>query len=89
MKKKGKLLLGEKTCFPMGSGLVMVVLKNPSHSILPYKPAQLLCLLPVCGKHHGIRVLSCLSRGLHSLPVAQLHTPLKAPVELTPAFLSW
>ena len=28
------------TCFPMGSGLVIVVPKNPSHSSLPYKPAQ-------------------------------------------------
>ena len=31
-------------CFPIGSGLVMVVEKKPSHSTLPYRPAQLLCL---------------------------------------------
>ena len=28
------------TCFPIGSGLVIVVLKYPSHSSLPYRPAQ-------------------------------------------------
>ena len=28
------------TCFPIGSGLVTVVLKNPSHSSRPYSPAQ-------------------------------------------------
>ncbi len=28
------------TCLPMGSGLVTVVLKKPSHSSLPYSPAQ-------------------------------------------------
>lgn len=28
------------TCFPIGSGFVIVVLKNPFHSNLPYKPAQ-------------------------------------------------
>lgn len=31
-------------CLPIGSGFVMVVEKNPSHSTLPYRPAQLLCL---------------------------------------------
>lgn len=28
------------TCLPNGSGLVIVVPKYPSHSSLPYKPAQ-------------------------------------------------
>ena len=35
-------------CFPIGSGFVMVVEKYPSHSTLPYKPAQLLCLNIMC-----------------------------------------
>ena len=76
------------TCFPIGSGLVIVVLKYPSHSNLPYRPAQWLCLLPVWGRHHGTRVLYCLSAGSHGLPSAQLQTPLRWPVELVPFFLS-
>lgn len=28
------------TCLPIGSGLVTVVEKKPSHSSLPYRPAQ-------------------------------------------------
>ena len=31
---------GMQTCFPIGSGLVTVVLKKPSHSSRPYSPAQ-------------------------------------------------
>ena len=77
------------TCFPIGSGLVTVVLKNPSHSSLPYSPAQWLCLFPVCGRHHGMRVLFCLSAGSHDLPSAHWHTPLKPPFLLRPFFLSW
>lgn len=57
-----------RTCLPIGSGLVTVVLKKPSHSSLPYRPAQWLWRLPVCGRHQGIRVLNCLSAGSHGFP---------------------
>lgn len=57
-----------RTCLPMGSGLVTVVLKKPSHSSLPYSPAQWLCRLPVWGRHQGMRVLNCRSAGSHGLP---------------------
>lgn len=57
-----------RTCLPMGSGLVTVVLKKPSHSSLPYRPAQWLWRLPVCGRHQGIKVLNCLSAGSHGFP---------------------
>ncbi len=58
------------TCLPMGSGLVTVVLKNPSHSRRPYRPAQWLWRLPVWGRHQGISVLNCLSAGSHGFPSA-------------------
>ncbi len=59
------------TCLPMGSGLVTVVLKNPSHSRRPYRPAQWLWRLPVWGRHQGISVLNCLSAGSHGFPSAE------------------
>lgn len=74
------------TCFPMGSGFVMVVLKKPSHSSRPYSPAQWLCLFPVWGRHQGIRVLNCRSAGWHGLPSAHEHTPRKSSVDELPFF---
>lgn len=59
------------TCLPMGSGLVTVVLKKPSHSSRPYSPAQWLWRLPVWGRHQGMRVLNCLSAGSHGVPEPQ------------------
>ena len=38
------------TCLPMGSGLVMVVEKNPSFSTRPYRPAHWLCRLLGAGR---------------------------------------
>lgn len=76
------------TCFPIGSGLVIVVLKNPSHSNRPYSPAQLLCLFPVCGKHHGTSVLNCRSAGSQGRPSAHEQTPRSRPFEPLPFFLS-
>lgn len=76
------------TCFPIGSGFVIVVLKKPSHSNRPYKPAQWLCLLPVCGKHQGIRVLNCLSKGSQGSPVAHWQTPRNAPFLARPFLIS-
>lgn len=77
-----------RTCFPMGSGLVTVVLKNPSHSSRPYNPAQWLWRLPVCGKHHGIRVLNWRSIGSQARPLAQLQTPRLWPLDPFPFRLS-
>ena len=63
---------------PIGSGLETVVEKNPSHSRRPYRPDQWLCLLPVWGRHQGMRVPNCLSAGSHDpLAVALEHTPLR------------
>ena len=76
------------TCFPMGSGFVIVVLKKPSHSSLPYNPAQLLWRFPVCGKHHGTSVLYWRSAGSHAFPSAQEQTPRNFPRPLRPFFLS-
>ena len=76
------------TCLPIGSGFVMVVLKYPSHSSRPYSPAQLLCRFPVCGRHHGTRVLNCRSAGSHGLPSAHEQTPRKLPSDDRPFFLS-
>jgi hypothetical protein len=82
--------LPRPTCLPMGSGLVTVVLKKPSHSRRPYRPAQWLCLFPVCGRHQGMRVLNCLAEGSQALPAStQEQTPRRAPELLRPFFLSW
>lgn len=79
----------ELACLPIGSGLVTVVLKNPSHSRRPYNPDQLLCRLPVWGKHQGMRVLNCLSIESHGcFPSAQVHTPLNIPFGPLPLRLS-
>ena len=76
------------TCLPIGSGLVTVVLKKPSHSRRPYKPAQLLWRLPVCGKHHGTSVLNWRQEGSHVSPSAHEHTPRRSPFDDRPLRLS-
>jgi len=77
------------TCLPMSPGFVTVVLKNPSHYKHPYSPAHWLCLLPVGGRHQGIRVLYCVSNGSHVFSLPQAHTARILPVGELPFFLAW
>jgi hypothetical protein len=67
-------------CLFMSLWFVTVVLKNPSHSKLPYSPAEWLCLLPVLGRHCGITVLYCLSIGSQYCTACPLDHSIVLPV---------